>query len=37
LFNDFVPLSGTALDSNLVKTITAAHPRTFLLNMTAHF
>ena len=37
LFNDFVPLSGTALDSNLVKTVTAAPPRTFLLNLTAHY
>jgi len=37
LFNTFVPLSGTTLDSNLVRTVTAAPPRTFLLNLTAHF
>jgi iron complex outermembrane recepter protein len=36
LFNNFVPLSGTALDSNLIRTVTAAPPRTFLLNLTAH-
>jgi hypothetical protein len=32
-----VPLSGTALDSNLIKTITAAPPRTFLLNLTRRY
>jgi iron complex outermembrane receptor protein len=37
LLNDFVPLSGAALDSNLVKTVTAAPPRTFLLNLSVHF
>lgn len=37
LFNAFVPLSGTALDSNLVKTITAAPPRTFLINLTSRY
>ena len=37
LFNDFVPLSGKALDSNLVKTETAAPPRTFLVNVTTRF
>src|SRR5271156_6622990 len=37
LFNDFVPLSGTTLDSNFIKTVTAAAPRTLLLNLTARF
>jgi iron complex outermembrane receptor protein len=37
LFNEFVPLSGTALDSNLVRTVTAAPPRTFLLKLTERF
>ena len=37
LFNNFVPLSGTALDSNLIKTVTAAPPRTFLLKLTGRF
>jgi outer membrane receptor protein involved in Fe transport len=37
LFNDFVPLSGTTLDSNFIKTVTAAAPRTVLLNLTARF
>ena len=37
LFNNFVPLSGTVSDSNLIKTVTAAPPRTFLLNVTTRF
>ena len=34
LFNSFVPLSGKALDSNLVESITAARPRTLSLTFT---
>ena len=37
LFNSFVPLSGKALDSNLIHTITAAPPRTVLLDLTTRF
>jgi outer membrane receptor protein involved in Fe transport len=37
LFDDFVPLSGNALDSNLIHTVTAAPPRTVLLDLTTHF
>jgi iron complex outermembrane recepter protein len=37
LFNVFAPLSGQALDSNLIKTVTAAPPRTATLTLTTHF
>ena len=37
LFNGFEPLSGKALDANLVKTITAAPPRTIRLTLTTGF
>lgn len=37
LFNDFVPLSGKALDSNLIHTLTAAPPRTVLLDLSTRF
>jgi outer membrane receptor protein involved in Fe transport len=37
LFNGFEPLSGKALDANLVNTITAAPPRTIRLTLTTGF
>jgi iron complex outermembrane receptor protein len=37
LFNGFEPLSGKALDSNLIHTITAAPPRTVRLTLSADF
>lgn len=37
VFNGFEPLSGQALDSNLIKTITAAPPRTIRLTLTATY
>jgi outer membrane receptor protein involved in Fe transport len=37
LFNVFAPLSGQALDSNLIRTVTAAPPRTATLTLTTHF
>jgi outer membrane receptor protein involved in Fe transport len=37
LFNKFEPLSAQALDSNLIKTITAAPPRTATLTVTTQF
>ena len=37
LFNAFAPLSGQALDSNLIRTVTAAPPRTATLTLTTHF
>jgi iron complex outermembrane receptor protein len=37
LLNDFVPLSANALDSNLIHTVTAAPPRTILLDLTTRF
>lgn len=37
LFNVFAPLSAQALDSNLIKTVTAAPPRTATLTITTLF
>jgi outer membrane receptor protein involved in Fe transport len=37
LFNGFEPISGQALDSNLIKTITAAPPRTIRITLTTYF
>lgn len=37
LFNQFEPLSGKTLDSNLIHTVTAAPPRTVLLDLTTRF
>jgi outer membrane receptor protein involved in Fe transport len=37
LFNVYAPLSGQALDSNLIKTVTAAPPRTATLTLTTRF
>ena len=37
LFNTFAPVSGKALDSNLIQTVTAAAPRTALLTLTTRF
>ena len=37
LFNGFEPISGKALDANLVNTITAAPPRTIRLTLTTGF
>jgi hypothetical protein len=37
LFNRYVPLSGKALDGNLVDSITPARPRTISLSALKHF
>jgi outer membrane receptor protein involved in Fe transport len=37
LLNDFVPLSGKTADGNLIRTITAARPRTVSLNLELQF
>jgi outer membrane receptor protein involved in Fe transport len=37
LLNGFEPISGQALDSNLIKTVTAAPPRTIRLTLTTGF
>lgn len=37
LFNGFEPISGQALDSNLIKTVTAAPPRTIRMTLTNDF
>jgi outer membrane receptor protein involved in Fe transport len=37
LLNDFVPLSGKTSDGNLIRTITAARPRTVSLNLELQF
>jgi len=37
LWNDFVPLSGKTEDGNLIRTITAARPRTLSLNLEWRF
>jgi outer membrane receptor protein involved in Fe transport len=37
LLNDFVPLSGKTSDGNLIRTITAARPRTVSLNLERRF
>jgi iron complex outermembrane recepter protein len=37
LFNSFVPLSAETLDSNLVKSVTAARPRTIRITVTGSF
>ena len=37
LFNGFEPISGQALDSNLVRTVTAAPPRTIRITLTTDF
>ncbi len=37
LWNDFVPLSGRAAEAGLIRTITAARPRTLSLNVEWRF
>ena len=37
LFNGPEPISGQALDSNLVRTVTAAPPRTIRITLTTDF